>query len=613
MFNELTKKQKKMLTQIGLGALLFILGILLPVPQPVKIVIFIAAYIVLGKDILKKAVQNIQNKQIFDENFLMSIASLGAFALGDYSEAVAVLLFYQIGEWFQSVAVDHSRNSIAALMDIRPDYANIEKDGLLIQVDPYDINIGDMIVIQPGEKIPLDGIVVEGQSVLDTSALTGESLPRSVGVGDEVVSGCVNTSGLLHLEVTKEFDESTVSKILDMVENASNRKSESEDFITKFARYYTPIVCGLALALAIIPSILTREPSVWIYRALTFLVISCPCALVISVPLSFFGGIGGASRKGILIKGSNYLEALSKVKTIVMDKTGTLTQGRFSVSTIHPMNCTKEELLEIAATMESYSTHPIGMCIKEAYGEKLESDQLKDVQEIAGKGISAQLHGHSILLGNKALMDDHQIVFDPVLSDGTFVYVAADNKALGIIVVADTIKPGSKNLVKELKAQGIEQTVMMTGDNAQVANQVAGQLHIDQVYASLLPNEKLECMEKVLDQTDGLVAFVGDGINDAPVLMRADVGIAMGALGSDAAIEAADIVLMDDQPEKILTALSISKKTLQIVYQNIVFAIGIKILVLILGALGLANMWAAVFADVGVAFLAILNALRCMR
>ena len=613
MFSQLTKKQKKMAGQIGIGATLFVLGLVFRETNIVSLVLFVGAYIVLGKDVLKKACINIQNKQIFDENFLMSIASIGAFLLGEYSEAVAVLLFYQIGEWFQSVAVDHSRNSIAELMDIRPDYANIQQGDVLVQVDPYDIKKEDVILVQPGEKIPLDGIVIEGQSVLDTSALTGESLPRNVNIGDEVVSGCINTSGLLHIKVTKEFDESTVSKILDMVENASNRKSQSEDFITKFARYYTPIVCGLALVLGIIPSIITKEPSIWIYRALTFLVISCPCALVISVPLSFFGGIGGASKRGILVKGSNFLEVLSKVKVIVMDKTGTLTQGKFSVTGLYPMNCTKEELLELAATMEAYSTHPIGQCIKEAYGKKIETNHLKNLQEIAGKGISAQLHGHSILLGNKALMDDYQIAFDPILADGTFVYVAADQKALGIIVVADTIKSGSQNLVQQLKEQGIEKIIMMTGDNAQVASSVAQELGIDQVYSSLLPNEKLERLEQVMNQNDDLVAFVGDGINDAPVLMRADVGIAMGALGSDAAIEAADVVLMDDQPEKIGTAISISKKTLRIVYQNIIFAIGVKVFVLILGALGLANMWAAVFADVGVAFLAILNALRCMR
>lgn len=614
MFKNLTKKQKKALTRILIGAGIFVLALVLPLSSGLSLCLFFGAYYVLAKDILIKAFRNIKNGQVFDENFLMSIASVGAFLLGEFAEAVAVVLFYQIGEWFQSVAVDYSRNSIAELMDIRPDVANIEKDGVLIQVDPYDIRVGDEIVIQPGEKIPLDGIITRGQASLDTSALTGESMPRDVGVGDSVTSGSIDTNGLLHVQVTKEFDESTVSKILDMVENAGNRKSQSEDFITKFARYYTPIVCGLALALAIIPSIITREPSVWIYRALTFLVISCPCALVISVPLSFFGGIGGASRQGILVKGSNFLEALSKVKTMVFDKTGTLTTGQFSIRAMYPNNCTEDELLELAATIESFSNHPISLAIKEAYGKRIETSVLKDVREVAGEGIVGRLANHEVYAGNRRLMESHQIKVPTLETIGTVVYVGADDRYMGAIEIADTLKEDTAKTIQALHGMGITETIMMTGDNQTVAEQIAKEAKLDRVYSQLLPDDKMECLESVMkEQGDDLVAYVGDGINDAPVLMRSDVGIAMGALGSDAAIEAADIVLMDDHPSKIITACFISKKTLKIVYQNIVFAIGIKVLVLILGAFGLANMWAAVFADVGVAFLAILNALRCMR
>lgn len=613
MFSHMTKKQKKMLARILAGAGVYILALLFGSFRWIQLLLFVIAYIILGQDILRKAISNIGNRQIFDENFLMSVASIGAFLLGEYSEAVAVLLFYQIGEWFQSVAVDHSRASIASLMDIRPDYANIEQGDRLIQVDPYDIKVGDVIVVQPGERIPLDGMVEKGHASLDTSALTGESAFRNVQVNDEVISGCINQNGLLHIKVTKEYDESTVAKILDMVENASNRKSRSEDFITRFARYYTPVVCALAVMLALFPSIVTGQPSVWIYRALTFLVISCPCALVISVPLSFFGGIGAASNQGILVKGSNYLESLSKVKTMVFDKTGTLTEGKFSLVGMQAEGCSEQELLELAANVESFSNHPIACSIKEAYDKPLEPHALKDVEEIAGQGIKAKLGTHEILVGNHRLMEANHIEYKPVNTHGSVVYVSADQKYMGALEIADAIKKDAKETIDGLHNMGVDQTVLLTGDIEQNARQVGSALGIDRIEAQLMPNDKMDRLEALMEENpQQTIAFVGDGINDAPVLMRADIGIAMGALGSDAAIEAADIVLMDDQPHKILTAMAISKKTLRIVYQNIVFAIGVKVLILILGALGFANMWAAVFADVGVAFLAILNALRCM-
>lgn len=614
----MTKKQKKMLKRIGISAVLFIAAVIADhYSKYVSIPLFVAAYILVGSDVLRKSWKNICNGQVFDENFLMAIASLGAFALGEYSESVAVMLFYQVGEWFQSYAVNRSRQSIADLMDIRPDYANIERDGGLVQVDPEEVSIGDEIVIQPGERIPLDGIVSFGQSSIDTSALTGESVPRHVSVDDEVISGCINQTGLLKVKVQKEFTESTVTKILELVENAGDKKSRSENFITKFARYYTPIVVYSALALAIIPSLITGQWTTWIYRALTFLVISCPCALVISVPLSFFGGIGGASSKGILVKGSNYLEDLSQVKTIVFDKTGTLTKGVFEVTAVHPeAGYTEAQLLNWAAQAESYSTHPIAKSIREAANFD-ELSKTSDVEEIAGHGVKATVGDKTISVGNAKLMKQLGIEDVPASSGfATRVYCAVDGIYAGYIDISDRIKENSIKAISELKENGIEKTVMLTGDSQNAADDVAGKLHIDEVFAQLLPADKVEQVERLLDkcrQNNMKLAFVGDGINDAPVLTRADIGIAMGGLGSDAAIEAADIVLMDDDPLSIVTAIRISRKTLKIVRQNIVFAIGVKVLVLMLGALGVANMWAAVFADVGVAIIAILNAMRCMH
>ncbi len=614
----MTKKQKKMLKRIGISAVLFIAAVIADhYSKYVSIPLFVAAYILVGSDVLRKSWKNICNGQVFDENFLMAIASLGAFALGEYSESVAVMLFYQVGEWFQSYAVNRSRQSIADLMDIRPDYANIERDGGLVQVDPEEVSIGDEIVIQPGERIPLDGIVSFGQSSIDTSALTGESVPRHVSVDDEVISGCINQTGLLKVKVQKEFTESTVTKILELVENAGDKKSRSENFITKFARYYTPIVVYSALALAIIPSLITGQWTTWIYRALTFLVISCPCALVISVPLSFFGGIGGASSKGILVKGSNYLEDLSQVKTIVFDKTGTLTKGVFEVTAVHPeAGYTEAQLLNWAAQAESYSTHPIAKSIREAANFD-ELSKSSDVEEIAGHGVKATVGDKTISVGNAKLMKQLGIEDVPASSGfATRVYCAVDGNYAGYIDISDRIKENSIKAISELKENGIEKTVMLTGDSQNAADDVAGKLHIDEVFAQLLPADKVEQVERLLDkcrQNNTKLAFVGDGINDAPVLTRADIGIAMGGLGSDAAIEAADIVLMDDDPLSIVTAIRISRKTLKIVRQNIVFAIGVKVLVLMLGALGVANMWAAVFADVGVAIIAILNAMRCMH
>lgn len=612
----MTKKQKKMLLRISIALVAYGIALAAPLPKLVQTILFLCIYIYISYDILKKAVTNIGHGQVFDENFLMAVASLGALALGEYSESCAVVLFYQIGEWFQSYAVNRSRQSIADLMDICPDYACIEVNGTIEQVDPEEVSVGDIIVIQPGEKIPLDGIVTKGTTILDTSALTGESIPRQVTVGDEVISGCINQSGVVYAQVTKEFEDSTVSKILEMVENASDRKSKSEDFITKFARFYTPIVVFSALALAVIPSLVTGNWGQWIYRALTFLVISCPCALVISVPLSFFGGIGAASRRGILVKGSNYLEALSQVTRIVFDKTGTLTKGNFKVTQIHVEKGTQDELLELVAKIESFSNHPISKSIKEMYGKSIDTSDVDNVQEIAGHGICATVGDVTYYVGNTKLMTRiGRKVDETACRLGTVIYVCSDNEYLGYIEIADEIKENAKQAIHNLKASGIQKTIMLTGDSRHVAEAVAEKLDMDEVHAQLLPTDKVDCVETLLKKGSEKekLAFVGDGINDAPVLTRSDVGIAMGALGSDAAIEAADIVLMDDDPASIATAIRISHKTLKIVHQNIVFSIAVKVLVLILGALGLTGMWAAVFADVGVAFLAILNAMRCMN
>lgn len=567
-------------------------------------------------DIVWKAITNILHGQVFDENFLMTIATIGALILGEHSEGVAVMLFYQVGEWFQSYAVSKSRKSIASLMDIRPDYANIERDGKLVQVDPDEVQIGETIVVKPGERIPLDGTILKGFSTLDTSALTGESMPREVEPGMEVISGCINQTGILNIQTTKEFGESTVAKILDLVENASDKKGRIENFITRFARYYTPVVVFAALALAILPPLITQQPfSTWIYRALTFLVISCPCALVISIPLSFFGGIGGASKIGVLVKGSNYLEALANTEVVVFDKTGTLTKGSFAVSEIHPVGMKEAQLLELAAYAEDYSNHPISLSIKNAYGQKIDNSRVSDVQEIAGHGVQAVIDGKTILAGNTKLMERAHIKYTPSSAVGTVVYLACDGKYAGCIIIEDEIKADAPAAIKLLKSAGIRKTVMLTGDADAVGKKVAGQLHLDQVYTELLPADKVDRVESLLKQKSekGMLAFVGDGINDAPVLARADVGIAMGGLGSDAAIEAADVVLMTDEPSKIAAVMKIARKTIRIANQNIVFALGVKFLVLILGALGYANMWAAVFADVGVSIIAILNAIRAMR
>ncbi|MBQ6368105.1 MAG: cadmium-translocating P-type ATPase [Erysipelotrichaceae bacterium] len=616
----MTKKQKKMLTRIVCAALLYALALLLPVPEPVRLALFVTAYLIVAWNVLYKAVRNIGNGQVFDENFLMAVASLGAFALGEHSEAVAVMLFYQVGEWFQDYAVNRSRKSVSSLMDLRPDYANIETGDGLEQVDPEEIEEGTVIVVKPGERVPLDGVVISGTSRLDTSALTGESVPRQIKEGDEVISGCINESGLLRVKVTKEFENSTVARILDLVENSAEKKSRSEAFITKFAKYYTPVVVFSALALAILPPLFTGIGQLevwkqWIYRALTFLVISCPCALVLSVPLSFFGGIGGASRKGILIKGGNYLEALCQVKVLAMDKTGTLTKGTFEVQkTVPEEGFSAEEVLAYAASAENYSDHPIAVSLKEAAGEaKLEA---KDVEETAGHGVKASVNGHEVLVGNRKLLEKYGIACKDAENDlGTVVYVAFDGRYAGHILIADTIKEEAKEAVAALKREGIRETVLLSGDNKRTAEAVCRELGVDACEAELLPADKVSALEKRmsgLKETEKL-AFVGDGINDAPVLMRSDVGIAMGALGSDAAIEAADIVLMDDKVTKIAEAIRIARKTSRIVYENIWFAIGIKVLVLLLSAFGLTNMWWAVFADVGVAFLCVLNAMRCLN
>lgn len=608
----------KRLWRIIIGAAVLATAVLLNLNNEwLQIALFIISYIIVGGDVVKRAVKNIFKGQVFDENFLMSIATIGAFFIGEYPEGVAVMLFYQVGELFQSYAVGKSRKSIASLMDIRPDYANVKKGDELVRTDPDEVQIGDIIVIKAGEKIPLDGKVIEGSSMIDTSALTGESVPREVEVGSDILSGCININGVITAEVTKEFGESTVSKILDLVENASSKKSNSEQFITKFARYYTPVVVIIAVFLAIIPPLVIDGAtfSVWIYRALAFLVVSCPCALVVSIPLSFFGGIGGASKKGILVKGSNYLEALAETEIVVFDKTGTLTKGVFNVQEIHPEGVSKEELLELTAYVESYSNHPISLSLKRAYGKEIDNGRISDVEEISGHGVIATVDGKKVMAGNIKLMKMMDIPYFKGELIGTVVHVAVNNKYIGYIVIADEVKEDSAQAIKELKAANIKQIVMLTGDNKSVGSKVAKELGLDKVYAELLPADKVEKLEELFSQksTKGKLAFVGDGINDAPVLARADIGIAMGGLGSDAAIEAADIVIMTDEPSKIATAMKISKKTLKIANQNIVFAIGIKIIVLILSAFGITTMWAAIFADVGVTIIAVLNAFRALN
>lgn len=608
----------KRLWRIIIGAAVLATAVLLNLNNEwLQIALFIISYIIVGGDVVKRAVKNIFKGQVFDENFLMSIATIGAFFIGEYPEGVAVMLFYQVGELFQSYAVGKSRKSIASLMDIRPDYANVKKGDELVKVDPDEVQIGDIIVIKAGEKIPLDGKVIEGSSMIDTSALTGESVPREVEVGSDIPSGCININGVITAEVTKEFGESTVSKILDLVENASSKKSNSEQFITKFARYYTPVVVIIAVFLAIIPPLVIDGAtfSDWIYRALAFLVVSCPCALVISIPLSFFGGIGGASKKGVLVKGSNYLEALAETEIVVFDKTGTLTKGVFNVQEIHPEGVSKEELLELTAHAESYSNHPISLSLKRAYSKEINNGRISDVEEISGHGVIATVDGKKVMAGNIKLMKMMDIPYFKGELIGTIVHVAVNNKYIGYIVIADEVKEDSAQAIKELKAANIKQTVMLTGDNKSIGSKVAKELGLDKVYAELLPADKVEKLEELFSQKSkkGKLAFVGDGINDAPVLARADIGIAMGGLGSDAAIEAADVVIMTDEPSKIATAMKISKKTLKIAHQNIVFAIGIKIIVLILSAFGIATMWAAIFADVGVTIIAVLNAFRVLN
>ncbi|MGN0484057.1 MAG: heavy metal translocating P-type ATPase [Lachnospiraceae bacterium] len=617
----MTKKQKKTGIRILVTAVLLVVLSLLSVEGYVRFALFLIPYLLIGYDILKKAWKGILHKQVFDENFLMAVATVGAIALGEYSEGVAVMLFYQIGEWFQSYAVGKSRKNISELMDIRPDYANVEREGALEKVDPDEVEIGSVIVVSPGEKIPIDGTIIEGTATLNTSALTGESLPREVKTGDAVISGCINLSGVLRIQTTKEFGESTVSKILELVENSSMRKAKSENFISKFARYYTPAVCYSALALAVLPPLvrmaaLGLEPcwGDWIYRALTFLVISCPCALVISIPLTFFAGIGGASRQGILVKGSNYLETLSQTKCVVFDKTGTMTQGVFEVSGVHHNIVEEEKMLEYAALVESYSSHPISKSLQRAYGKTLDSSRVTQVEEISGNGVTALVDKIAVAAGNEKLM--RRLGLEPIACHkvGTIVHMAIDGKYAGHLVIADQLKPHAKEAIEDLKKAGIHKTVMLTGDAKKVAEHVAGELGIETVYSELLPEDKVTKVEELLKacKEKEKLAFVGDGINDAPVLSRADIGIAMGALGSDAAIEAADVVLMDDDPKKIAKAIQIAKKCMRIVYENIVFAIGIKLICLVLGALGIANMWLAIFADVGVMILAVLNAIRAL-
>ena len=612
----MTRRQKNLLFRIIATAVLFAAGSLLPLEGWAEMGVFLVCYVIVGWDIVWKAITNIFSGQVFDENFLMTIATIGALILGEHSEGVAVMLFYQVGEWFQSYAVSKSRKSIASLMDIRPDYANVERDGKLVQVDPDEVMIGDTIVVKPGERVPLDGKIIKGTSALDTSALTGESMPRDVEPGMEVISGCINQTGILTIQTTKEFGESTVAKILDLVENASDKKGKTENFISRFARYYTPAVVFAAIALAILPPLITGQAfSIWIYRALTFLVISCPCALVISIPLSFFGGIGGSSKIGVLVKGSNYLEALAHAETVVFDKTGTLTKGSFAVSKILPVGMKEPQFLELAAYAEDYSNHPISLSIKKVYGKKIDSSRITDVKEIAGHGVQSIIDGKIVFAGNAKLMEKEHISFTPAATVGTVVYLACDGKYAGCIVIEDEIKEDSSAAIKALKSVGVRKSVMLTGDADAVGRKVADRLGLDQAYTELLPADKVDRVEELLQQKSekGTLVFVGDGINDAPVLARADVGIAMGGLGSDAAIEAADVVLMTDEPSKIAAVIRIARKTIRIANQNIVFALGVKFLVLSLGALGYANMWAAVFADVGVSIIAILNAIRAMR
>ena len=612
----MSKKQKRTLHRILAAAALLIIAALLPLNGWVRAVVFLVPYAVIGWDVLWAALRNIAHGQVFDEHFLMAIATVGAFATGEYPEAVFVMLFYQVGELFQSYAVGKSRKNISALMDIRPDCANLERDGAVVEVDPEEVSVGDVIVVKPGEKVPLDGTVLEGSSTLDTAALTGESLPRNVTAGDDVISGCVNQSGLLRVRVTKPFGESTVAKILDLVENAGSRKARAERFITKFARYYTPAVVIGAVLLAVLPPLLgSGDWGKWFHQALVFLVVSCPCALVISVPLSFFGGIGGASRAGILVKGGNYLEVLAKTEIVVFDKTGTLTQGVFRVTSVHPEGCAESELLELAALAESWSDHPISHSIREAWGNNLDLSRVTDAQELSGRGVEVKVDGKTVCAGNDKLMNELGVSFSPAQETGTVVYLAREGAYLGRIVISDEVKPDAAQAISDLKACGVRKTVMLTGDAQAVGEAVAAQLGLDEVHTQLLPADKVERVEALLKETSpkGALAFVGDGINDAPVLSRADVGIAMGALGSDAAIEAADVVLMDDKPSKIADAIAIARRTLGIVRQNIIFALGVKAIVLILGAVGIATMWLAVFADVGVSVIAILNAMRALK
>ncbi len=623
----MTKKQKKMLLRIIIAAVMLAALYFLPVTGWLRLGLYLVTYLVIGYDILKKAGQGIANGRVFDENFLMAVATVGAFALaiyeksGDYNEAIAVMLFYQVGELFQSYAVGKSRKNISALMDIRPDYANIEQDGKLVQVDPDEVAVGTVIVVQPGEKAPIDGVVVEGSSTLNTSALTGESLPRDVHEGDEIISGCINMTGVLKIRTTKAFGESTVSKILELVENSSSRKSRSEDFIAKFARIYTPVVCYSALALAVLPPVIRLVGGMdgqweqWIYRALTFLVTSCPCALVVSIPLSFFAGIGGASHEGILIKGSNYLETLSQVRTVVFDKTGTLTRGVFEVTAVHHSDMDEQKLLEYAALAECASSHPISKSLQRAYGKAIDRSRVTDIQELSGHGVTAVVDGHPVAAGNSKLMEQLGIPYHDCHSVGTIIHMAVDGQYAGHIVISDVVKPHAKEAVEALHKAGVEKTVMLTGDAKRVADAVAAELGVDEVHSELLPGDKVDKVESLLAQQSGKakLAFVGDGVNDAPVLGRADIGIAMGAMGSDAAIEAADIVLMDDEPMQIAKAIRISRKCIGIVYENIVFALAVKFACLVLVAIGLADMWAAIFADVGVMVLAVLNAIRALR
>ena len=617
----MTKKQKKVLIRVIVAAVLIIAFGFLPLEGYIRFICYMVPYLVIGYDVLRKAFKGILNRQVFDENFLMAVATVGAIALGDYKEGVSVMLFYQIGELFQSYAVGKSRRNISDLMDIRPDYANVEKDGELEQVDPDEVEVGTVIVVQPGEKVPIDGVITEGSSTLNTSALTGESLPREAKAGDEVISGCINMTGLLKIQTTREFGESTVSKILELVENSSSRKSRSENFISKFARYYTPAVCYGALALAILPPIvrmlalgLAPEWGDWIYRALTFLVISCPCALVISIPLSFFAGIGGASHEGVLVKGSNYLETMAQTKYVVFDKTGTMTQGVFEVSGVHHNTIPEEQLLEYAALAECSSSHPISKSLQKAYGKPIDRNRVTDIEEISGHGVKAKVDGVEVAAGNAKLMKLMDLPYSECHEVGTIVHVAVDGTYAGHILISDQLKPHAKQAIQDLKRAGITKTVMLTGDMKRVADQVAAELGIDEVHSELLPVDKVAKVEELLAKKGEKekLAFVGDGINDAPVLSRADIGIAMGALGSDAAIEAADVVLMDDDPQKIAKAIKISRKCLRIVYENIYFALGIKAICLILGALGIANMWMAIFADVGVMVIAVLNAIRAL-